>query len=88
MRLETRTGIRIDAAEARMFDFLAEEWRYYDGVEDVEPNAITVIDVLAPAMVNACMGTGAGWPVSPMRLLEFLVWSETEPHAYYRRPHV
>jgi len=28
----------------------------------------------------------AGYSVGPLRLLEFLLWSEREPRGYYRRP--
>ncbi|MFI5259079.1 MAG: DUF6308 family protein [Candidatus Limnocylindrales bacterium] len=59
MQLATYTGIIIDGAEERVLRFLATEWRYYDGIEDDEPNTITVLDILAPVMVNAYMGTGA-----------------------------
>jgi len=59
VRLATRSGISIEGAEERLRRFLAEEWRYYDGINDEAPNAITVIDLLPPMMVNAYMGTGA-----------------------------
>lgn len=30
--------------------------------------------------------TDAGYPLTPVRILEILVWTEAEPRGYYRRP--
>ena len=61
MLISTQTGCRIDHAEDRVLAFLREEWPYYDGIADPAPDQITVVDVLAPVMMNAySFGMGAG----------------------------
>lgn len=59
MMIATPSGLRIDRAEERLLAFLRAEWPYYDGVADDDPNRVTILDVLAPVMVNAYVGVGA-----------------------------
>jgi hypothetical protein len=49
----------ISISTPRLLTFLQAEWHYHDGIEDPEPGRITVIDILAPVMVNAYGGAGA-----------------------------
>ena len=57
--LDTPSGIHITDAGDRLERFLAKEWRYYDGMPDPDPDHLTMIDILAPVMVNAYIGSGA-----------------------------
>ena len=51
--LELPSGLVVHDIEQRLQSFLTEEWLYYDGIEDDQPNLITAVDVLAPVFVNA-----------------------------------
>jgi hypothetical protein len=60
MDISTPSGCHVARADERVRAFLAAEWPYYDGLADTDPDRITVVDVLAPVMLNAySFGMGA-----------------------------
>lgn len=59
LAIELSGGLSIEEPLARLLEFCREEYAYYDGIPDTQPNHITAIDVLATVSVNAFSSSGA-----------------------------